>query len=105
MTKDEKSENEGRYDILLNGVGEILIVLKYRAGGPENPRFIYDGGDKAMLYRSRESAIFLDNIHVDARQSLKSVDEIFIVEIEGDEVAREYTVPMRHVKSLEAILQ
>ena len=38
MVKDINSEQEGRYDILQNGAGEILIIIKYREGGPENPR-------------------------------------------------------------------
>ena len=54
------SEQEGRYDILENNAGEIMIIIKYREGGPENPRLVYDGGAVALLYRSRESAILLD---------------------------------------------
>ena len=36
------SEQEGRYDILENNAGEIMIIIKYREGGPENPRLVYD---------------------------------------------------------------
>ena len=93
MADNNIAEQEGRYDILQNGAGEILIIIKYRNGGPENPRLVYDGGDVALLYRSREKA----------RAPLKSVDEVLIAEIDGDEVAREYKVPMRVVKSLEAL--
>ncbi len=103
MADNNIAEQEGRYDILQNGAGEILIIIKYRNGGPENPRLVYDGGDVALLYRSRESALFLDAINEKARAPLKSVDEVLIAEIDGDEVAREYKVPMRVVKSLEAL--
>ena len=82
MVKDINSEQEGRYDILQNGAGEILIIIKYREGGPENPRLVYDGGAQALLYRSRESAVLLDSINMAARQPLKSVDEVLMVEIE-----------------------
>lgn len=100
-----ESQKEGQYDILQNSVGEILIIIQYRNGGPENPRLVYDGGDQALLYRSRESAVMLDAIHVDARKSLKSVNEVLMVEIEDDDVAREYKVPVRVVKSLEALMK
>lgn len=103
MANSTVSEQEGRYDILQNGAGEILIITKYRDGGPENPRLIYDGADVALLYRSRESAVFLDGINPEARGPLKSVDEVMIAEIDGNEVAREYKVPVRIVKSLEAL--
>ena len=98
------SESEGRYEILQNAVGEILIIIKHRAGGPENPRFVYDGGDQALLYRSRESSVMLGNINEKARQPLKSVDEIIMVEVDKDEVAREYIVPMRLVRNLQTLL-
>lgn len=103
MDNNAESEQEGRYDILENGAGEILIIIKYREGGPENPRLVYDGGAVALLYRSRESAILLDAIHENARNSLKSVSEVLMVEIDDDEVAREYSVPVRLVKSFEAL--
>ena len=102
MVKDINSEQEGRYDILQNGAGEILIIIKYREGGPENPRLVYDGGAQALLYRSRESAVLLDAINMAARQPLKS-DEVLMVEIEDDDVAREYKVPVRIVRSLESL--
>ena len=98
------NEQEGRYDILQNAAGEILIIINYHPGGPENPRFVYDGGSSALLYRSRESAIMLDNINEKARTPLKSVDELLIVEIEDDDVAREYKVPVRHIQSLDKFL-
>lgn len=103
MVKEIHSEQEGRYDILQNGAGELLIIIKYREGGPENPRLVYDGGAHALLYRSRESAVLLDSINTAARQPLKSADEVTMVEIEDDEVAREYKVPVRIVRDLEAL--
>jgi len=96
--------NEGTYEILQNAAGEILIMIKQRRGGPENPRFVYDGGDTALLYRSRESSVFLGGIIKDARQPLKAVDEVLVAEIDGDEVAREYLVPVRLVRDLKAVL-
>lgn len=104
MANKNNSEQEGRYDILQNAAGEILIIIKYHQGGPENPRFVYDGGASALLYRSRESAIMLDNINEKARNPLKSVDELLIVEIEDDDVAREYKVPVRHIQNLDKFL-
>ena len=103
MARDINSEQEGRYDILQNNEGAILIMIKQRRGGPENPRFVYDGGDTALLYRSRESAVFLGGINADARNPLKSVDEVLVAELDGAEVAREYMVPVRIVRSLDSI--
>ena len=59
---EKDSQQAGRYDMLQNAAGEILIIIEYREGGPENPRLVYDGGDQALLYRSRESAFMLNSI-------------------------------------------
>ena len=97
------SQQSGRYDMLQNAAGEILIIIEYREGGPENPRLVYDGGDQALLYRSRESAFMLNSIANEARMPLKSVSEVLMVEIENDDVAREYKVPVRVVRSLKLL--
>ena len=69
------------------------------------PRLVYDGEDMALLYRNRESAVMLNSIDEKARQPLASVDEVLVVEVEDDDVAREYKVPVRHVKSLAALMK
>ena len=100
---NNSASQEGRYDILQNAAGEILIIIKYHEGGPENPRLVYDGGSTALLYRSRESAVLLEEINPQARTPLKSVDEVMMVEVENDDVAREYQVPVRIIKNLESL--
>lgn len=103
MSDTKNSQQAGRYDMLQNAAGEILIIIEYREGGPENPRLVYDGGEQALLYRSRESAFMLNSIVREARMPLKSVNEVLMVEIENDDVAREYRVPVRVVRNLQAL--
>ena len=90
---------KGRYSILQNAKGDIS-----RIGGPENPRFIYDGGNMALLYRSRESSVAFRNIDEGAWSALKAVREILVVEIEENDVEREYIVPVRIVKDVNALM-
>ena len=45
----------------------------------------------------------LKNIAPEARKPLMEVEEILVVEIENDDVAREYKVPMRVIKKLDLI--
>ncbi len=103
MSEKKNNQQSGRYDMLQNAAGEILIIIEYKEGGPENPRLVYDGGEQALLYRSRESAFMLNSINSEARMPLKSVSEVMMVEIENDDVAREYKVPVRVVRSLKAL--
>lgn len=93
----------GEYDMLQNAEGEILIIIEKRESAPESPRLLYDGGDRALLYRNKESALKLNNIDEKARPALMAVDEILIAEIENEDVLREYKVPLRKVTSLKEI--
>jgi len=104
MAENTASNEKSRYDILQNDKGEILIIIQQRNGGPENPLFVYDGSENALLYRSHESSVFFNDIDVGAHIPLKSVSDLTIVEITDDDVVREYTVPVRIVKDVKALL-
>ena len=93
----------GCYDLLQNAAGEIMVVINKQPGEPENPRFVYDGEDRMLFYMSRSHAQMLNNIAPEARKPLMEVKEILVVEIENDDVAREYKVPMRVIKKLDLI--
>lgn len=98
-------EQESRYDILQNKEGEILIIINSRAGGPEDPRFVYDGGETALLYRTKDMAVVFKNIAKGARKPLKMVTSMLIVEVEDDVVLREYTVPVRIIKDVNSLIK
>ena len=105
MAENTAQDNtKSRYDILQNDKGEILIIIQQRHGGAENPLFVYDGSEYALLYRSHESTVYFDDIAEGARLPLKSVTELQIVEIAADDVVREYSVPVRIVKDVKALM-
>lgn len=95
---------KGRYSILQNKEGEIMLMMDSREGEPDNPRFIYDGTDTALLYRGQDSTVAFRHIDEGAREPLKSAKEILVVEIENDDVEREYKVPVRIVKNVEKLI-
>lgn len=89
--------------IYQNAKGEIMMMIDSLEGGPENPRFIYDGGSRALFYRTQKKPFVLRHIEKSASLPLKSVSEILVAEIEGHEVSREYMVPVRIVEDLNKI--
>lgn len=93
----------GRYDMLQNAEGKILIITNARKSEPYNPRLVYDGGSQALLYRNRKSAEMLNNINIEARPILKKQETVSIVEILEDDVYREYNVVVRIVKNLDSL--
>ena len=104
MALSNEVGKKGRYTILQNGKGEIMIMMDSRSGGPENPRFIYDGSSTALLYRSQGSTVAFRDIDEGARAPLKAVNEVLVVEIENDDVEREYIVPTRLVKDVQNLI-
>ena len=99
-TVDSFNEYDGKYEILQNGNGEILIIIAYRSGEIVEPKVIYDGGSEILLYRNNESSLFLTNISSDARQPIQYVNKVNVAEIKNDEVLREYTAPVRLIKNM-----
>lgn len=93
----------GECDIFKNKDGDVLMVINRYPGGPENPRLVCDGGTKAIFYRSKESAIVFRNISQDAMDYIITLDQITICEVEGEDVLREYIVPLKKIKSVEAL--
>ena len=100
----ETTGSKSRYDILQNDKGQIMMIIQQRSGGPENPLFVYDGSEYALLYRCKENAVYFDDIAQDARNPLKAVSEIWVVEISDDDVVREYKVPVRIVKDVKVFM-
>lgn len=94
----------GSYSILQNAKGEIMLMMDARIGEPKDPRFIYDGTDLALLYRSQESSVAFRKIAEPAHEPLKNVSKILVVEIFNEEAIREYEVPIRLVKDVNSLI-
>ena len=94
----------GQYSIMQNEQGEIMLMMNAREGEPENPRFIYDGSGTALLYRNQDSSVAFRNISEEAREPLKNVDVVLVVEVLNDDVEREYMAPVRIVKNVENLM-
>ena len=103
MTVSNKIGEKSRYSIFQNSKGEIMIMIESHQSGPENPWLFYDGGKTALLYRSPDSAIAVKNIADGAHRPIKSVSEVLVVEVNNEEVEREYIAPVRLVKNVEGL--
>ena len=101
----DKAKHNERYDIMQNDKGQLLIIIDCHESAPYMPRLVYDGGTKALLYRNRDCAITMTELQPEAVKALATTEEVLIAEIQDDGVAREYKVPDRHVKSLEALMK
>lgn len=101
MSANNTNGSKGRYSIFQNSKGDIMIMINSQNTGPENPWLFYDGGATALLYRSPDSAVAVKSIAEDARNPLKNVAEVLIVEVNDEEVEKEYIAPVRLVKNVD----
>ena len=102
-TPEEFNQYDGKYEILQNEAGDILFIITHRNGEIDNPKIIYDGGSSVLLYRSRESSVFLTNISSEFNRAVMCVNKVRIAEVKGDNVMREYVASVRLIKNMQDI--
>lgn len=92
------------YTILQDHEGGLVLVIDLQPSAPNEPMFIYDGGDTALLFRDWDSSIRINNISEDARPILKNAEDIFIVELQGEDILRDYFAPIRIVSDVKKLI-
>lgn len=92
------------YTILQDHEGGLVLVIDLQPSAPNEPMFIYDGGDTALLFRDWDSSIRINNISEDARPILQNAEDIFIVELQGEDILRDYYAPIRIVRDVKKLI-
>ena len=92
------------YTILQDHEGGLVLVIDLQPSAPNEPMFIYDGGDTALLFRDWDSSIRINNISEDARPFLKNAEDIYVVEIQGEDILRDYYAPIRIVRDVKKLI-
>ena len=93
-------EREVNFNILKNGEGNLMLLVHARMGGVSDSTVVYDGGQTALLHRTKDDVVALDFIHPAVRADLKKKKEVLIVEVDGGSIVREYMASVRAVKTL-----
>ena len=92
------------YSIKQSKEGDLLLIIEPQACDPDFPLFIYDGGDTALLFRDWGSTLRLGSISMQARAALRKADEIYVVEMKGDNICRDYFAPIRIVRDVKSLI-
>ena len=92
------------YSIKQSKEGDLLLIIEPQACDPDCPLFIYDGSDTALLFRDWGSTLRLGSLSEQARPALKNAEEIYVVEMQGDEIYRDYFAPIRHVRDVKSLI-
>lgn len=102
MAEVSKQKNN-EYGVLLNEEGEVLFAIRARLDGAQQPRMLYDGGDCAVFYRSKEHIIYLENLIAMVRKPLSQIKQVLFVEVFENAIVREYIVPVSFVDKMPPI--
>ena len=92
------------YQILQDHDGDLVLIINPQPTDPKDPMFIYDGGDTALLFRDWDSNLRLKNISEESRPILKDAEEIYVVEVQGEDIYRDYFAPIRIVKDVKSLM-
>ena len=92
------------YKILQDKDGDLILLIDPQQCEPDGPLVIYDGGDTALLFRNWSSSVRLRNISEQSRPFLKDAEKIYVFEVDGDDILRDYVAPVRIVKNVKALI-
>lgn len=92
------------YKILKDPDNDLMLVIEPQDCEPDGPMFIYDGGDTALLFRDWFSNVRLNGISPETSPELMNAKVIYVVEMAGDEVSREYAARIRIVRDVKSLM-
>ena len=92
------------YQICQHKNGDLLLVIEPQMSDPEDPMFIYDGGDTALLFRNWDSSLRFNNLSEQARPALQNAVEIHVIEKQDEHILRDYIAPIRLVRNVKSLM-
>lgn len=93
-------EEETKYNILKNISGDLMILMRARMDDAVQPQIVYDGGEHALLYRTKQNTVVLGFVHPEIRKDLSRLETILIVEAQGSSIVREYYSKVKQMKKI-----
>ena len=93
-------EKEDSYVILPTTDEELIFAISVKDEDPIDPVLLYDGGEHALLYRSKSDVVILDYLPENIRERFDNIDKAFIVEIDYriKKLKQDYEVMVELVK-------
>ena len=92
------------YQILKNNNNDLALIIDAQDTEPDGPMLICDGGDTALLFRDWFSNVRLNGISPETGPELLNAKVIYVVEMAGDTITREYTAPIRIVRDVKSMM-
>jgi hypothetical protein len=91
----------GLYIVKQDENGNVMIFLPQPDGTKDEKTIvIYDGKEHALFSRNSEQNIILDYVNPEVREILNDTDELYIVEVEDQDIKDSYKAGVRHVEEI-----
>ena len=89
---DEQMDKDTRhFDLLMNAAGDVMIVFDATENNPENPLLVYDGRNKAILYKSKKDIVPIYPIPKEAEPEMNRAKDILCVEVKDNKIVAQYS--------------
>ena len=92
------------YQIIQDPQNDLILVIDPQPTAPDGPMFIYDGGDTALLFRDFDSNIRLNGLSESTRPLLQAAKDIYVLEIQGKDILRDYIATVRLVRNVKSLI-
>lgn len=99
MRKIIKDKN---YFVFRDSDGILGFTIQAYDGGQNNPRFLFDGGNRGFLIRRSEQIILLDKLASEFASALAKTEKVRFLETPEDssQIIRQYEVPVTKIDSI-----
>ena len=94
-------QHEEEYEVLLSDEQIPVFILKHKELTPNSPFILYDGGQHATFYRSKNEVILFDFLPKEIHNIMKEAKFAIILEMntEQNDVVLDYKVNIKIVKN------
>ena len=92
-----------KYSCFLTEKGDVIVVIPFIGNdAPQNPKILYANREHALFYKTETEIVILDYINEAIQPFLAKASRVLLFEVnlETQDIVRDYFVPVEHTTQL-----